>query len=198
MPEGEARPGGKILSEPGAGFLCEWGPNGVIDREPTAPQPCRPPGPGGHELPPAYTSRQPPITPPRGLPGGPGGAGPHPRRCQRPGGPGARGHAGRRAVRPGRRHAGRRNLGRHAAGRTGGPGGRCAGRINRFGQHEGYGPAQGLSSTAFGHIGQTAISLSHQCQDGGQEVSIGRPNNDACGEVRLLDLPDNGEAQGCA
>lgn len=39
--EGEGRPGGKILSERVGGFLCEWGPNGFLDREPATLALCR-------------------------------------------------------------------------------------------------------------------------------------------------------------
>jgi oxygen-dependent protoporphyrinogen oxidase len=49
--EGEARPGGKILSERVDGFLCEWGPNGFLDREPATLELCRALGLGEQLLP---------------------------------------------------------------------------------------------------------------------------------------------------
>ena len=32
--EGDAQPGGKIRTEASEHFVCEWGPNGFLDREP--------------------------------------------------------------------------------------------------------------------------------------------------------------------
>ncbi|MBK8481419.1 MAG: protoporphyrinogen oxidase [Proteobacteria bacterium] len=49
--ERDARPGGKILSERVGGFLCEWGPNGFLDREPATLELCSELGLGDELLP---------------------------------------------------------------------------------------------------------------------------------------------------